>query len=235
MGDASELRRRFDALARAYPPGQHGRWAAHERSNALDGWFVDAIDRSGHVAVVALGGYGRRLQMPCSDVDVLVIHDGLDEATLEELGRLLWYPLWDRGFTVTPLVRTPEECVEAAAQRLDSCTAMLDARRLAGPEALVRRAIEPVRDAVRSDPAGFAARLMVERDRRGERAGSCAHDLAPDLKDGFGGEITGVGLQSKVYSIPEFLQMVIDGDFTSEKWKSWMALSPLGCWTKCHR
>ena len=42
------------------------------------------------------------------------------------------------------------------------------------------------------------------------------------LKDGFGGEITGVGLQSKVYSIPEFLQMVIDGDFTSEKWKSWM-------------
>jgi len=187
MGDASELRRRFDALARAYPPGQHGRWAAHERSDALDGWFVDAIDRSGHVAVVALGGYGRRLQMPCSDVDVLVIHDGLDEATLEELGRLLWYPLWDRGFTVTPLVRTPEECVEAAAQRLDSCTAMLDARRLAGPEALVRRAIEPVRDAVRSDPAGFAARLLVERDRRGERAGSCAHDLAPDLKDGLGG------------------------------------------------
>jgi ABC-type glycerol-3-phosphate transport system substrate-binding protein len=25
-----------------------------------------------------------------------------------------------------------------------------------------------------------------------------------------------------VYSIPDFLQMVIDGDFTSEKWKSWM-------------
>lgn len=42
------------------------------------------------------------------------------------------------------------------------------------------------------------------------------------LKDGFGGEITGVGLQSKVFTIPQFLQMVIDGDFTSEKWKSWI-------------
>src|SRR6185437_13261488 len=42
------------------------------------------------------------------------------------------------------------------------------------------------------------------------------------LKDGFGGEITGVGLQSQVYTIPELLQMVIDGDFKSDKWKSWI-------------
>jgi [protein-PII] uridylyltransferase len=187
MGDATELRRRFDALARAYPPGQHGRWAAHERSDALDSWFVDALGDTADVAVVALGGYGRRLQLPASDVDVLVLHDSIDETRLEELGRRLWYPLWDRGFTVTPLVRTPTECQEAAAERLDSCTALLDARTLAGPEDLVRRAIEPVREDVQRDPASFASRLVVERDRRAERAGSCAYDLAPDLKDGLGG------------------------------------------------
>ena len=187
MGDAADLRRRFDALARAYPPGQHGRWAAHERSDALDAWFIDAVEGTADVAVVALGGYGRRLQLPASDVDVLVLHDDIDESTLEELGRRLWYPLWDRGFTVTPLVRTPTECREAAAERLDSCTALLDARTLAGPEDLARRAIESVREDVQRDPAGFASRLVVERDRRAERAGSCAYDLAPDLKDGLGG------------------------------------------------
>jgi [protein-PII] uridylyltransferase len=187
MGDASDLRRRFDALARAYPPGQHGRWAAHERADALDAWFIDGVGGAGNVAVVALGGYGRRLQLPCSDVDVLLIHDGLDESTLEELGRQLWYPLWDRGFTVTPLVRTPTECQAAAAQRLDSCTALLDARRLTGPERLVREAVDPVRDAVRADPSAFASRLLDERERRAARSGSCAHDLAPDLKDGLGG------------------------------------------------
>ena len=186
MGDASELRRRFDALARAYPPGQHGRWAANERAAALDDWFVDAVG-SADVAVVALGGYGRRLQLPASDVDVLVIHGGLDEAALEDLGRQLWYPLWDRGFTVTPLVRTPAECQGAAAQRLDSCTALLDARRLTGPERLFRRAVDPVLEAVRADPSSFASRLLEERDHRAERSGSCAYDLEPDLKDGLGG------------------------------------------------
>jgi raffinose/stachyose/melibiose transport system substrate-binding protein len=42
------------------------------------------------------------------------------------------------------------------------------------------------------------------------------------LKDGFGGEITGVGLQSQVLTTPQFLQMVIDGDFKSDLWKSWL-------------
>jgi [protein-PII] uridylyltransferase len=187
MGDATELRRRFDALARAYPPGQHGRWAARERADALDAWFVAAAAGASDVAVVALGGYGRRLQLPASDVDVLLIHEGIDDARLEELGRRLWYPLWDRGFSVTPLVRTPDGCIEAAAERLDSCTAMLDARVLIGSGALAARAIEPVIASVRTGGAGFASRLIEARDARGERAGSCAFDLAPDLKDGLGG------------------------------------------------
>src|SRR6185312_13201274 len=42
MASAEALRTRFDALARAYPPGQHGRWAARERADALDGWFREA-------------------------------------------------------------------------------------------------------------------------------------------------------------------------------------------------
>ena len=42
MADVSTLRTRIDALARAYPPGQHGRWLARERADALDAWFVEA-------------------------------------------------------------------------------------------------------------------------------------------------------------------------------------------------
>jgi [protein-PII] uridylyltransferase len=187
MGDATELRRRFDALARAYPPGQHGRWAAHERADALDAWFTETGADVSHVAIVALGGYGRRLQLPASDVDVLLIHDGLDEPSLEELGRRLWYPLWDRGFSVTPLVRTPDESIRAAAERLDSCTAMLDARVIVGSASVASDAIDPVIGSVRADASAFAARLVEARELRRARAGSCASDLAPDLQDGLGG------------------------------------------------
>jgi len=47
--------------------------------------------------------------------------------------------------------------------------------------------------------------------------------LVVGLKDGFGGEMLASALQAQVYTVPELLQMVIDGDFNSAKWKSWIA------------
>src|SRR3954471_1631579 len=164
MADAVALHRRFDALARAYPPGQHGRWAARERSDALDGWFAAAIEPAPDgVALVALGGYGRRLQLPGSDVDVLLVHEGLDPAALTELGERLWYPLWDQGFALTPLVRTPVECLQAARDRLDSCT---DARRPCGRG--VHRAGRR-RDRCRGHRVGDRSRRVRPRHRRRSR------------------------------------------------------------------
>ena len=180
MADAAELRTRFDALARAYPSGQHGRWAAGQRSNALDAWFAEAFDDvGGRVALLALGGYGRGLQLPGSDIDVLLVHDDVDAAVLAELGEQLWYPLWDQGWTVTPLVRTPAECVEAARERLDSCTAMLDARVIAGAGAIRRRGDRARRSrggrSIRrrsrtgSNETAFGARRQPARARRTSR------------------------------------------------------------------
>jgi len=81
MANAEALRTRFDALARAYPPGQHGRWAARERADALDGWFREAFEPSPDgVALVALGGYGRRRQLPGSDIDVWIAVSGTSSA-----------------------------------------------------------------------------------------------------------------------------------------------------------
>lgn len=188
MANAAALRTRFDALARAYPPGQHGRWAARERSDALDGWFAAAMEGAPEgVALVALGGYGRRLQLPGSDIDVLLVHDGLDASILTSLGERLWYPLWDQGWTVTPLVRTPAECVDAARERLDSCTAMLDARVITQATDLGTSATDAVVAQASADPAMFARAIVDDRARRAERSGSCASDLSPDLKEGLGG------------------------------------------------
>src|SRR4051794_4277700 len=205
MADAVALHRRFDALARAYPPGQHGRWAARERSDALDGWFAAAIEPAPDgVALVALGGYGRRLQLPGSDVDVLLVHEGLDPAALTELGERLWYPLWDQGFALTPLVRTPVECLQAARDRLDSCTAMLDGRVVAASTALGVAAIDAVVIESATDPVAFARAIVDDRARRAERSGSCAADLSPNLKDGLGGlrDIAVLGWLARVLGEP---------------------------------
>jgi [protein-PII] uridylyltransferase len=184
------LRAELEALERAYTSGHHGRWAARRRADLVDAclqqlWWT--ADPPPEVSLAALGGYGRRMQLPASDVDLLMLHDGLPADELERLSRAIAYPLWDAGFAVGQLVRTPTECLEAGRERLDSLTAMLDARPVAGDTFLLMRAMTPVLEEVQADPQGFAARIRSEALRRRERFGSCAHLLEPDLKEGEGG------------------------------------------------
>jgi [protein-PII] uridylyltransferase len=137
------------------------------------------------VALVATGGYGRRVQLPASDVDLLIVHDHAVAPT--EVADALLYPLWDAGFAVGHAVRTLEQCAAAAAEHLDAWTAMLDGRPVAGDASLADRALRTVRAAARSDAPAFARRIRDAAKARRDRYGSCAHLLEPDLKEGSGG------------------------------------------------
>ena len=184
------LRDELGALDRAYSVGHHGRWAAHRRAALLDTCLRALWERAGappRTGLAALGGFGRGLQLPMSDVDLLIVHEGVAESDVVRLADAILYPLWDAGFAVGHVVRTPAECLRAAEERLDSWTAMLDGRALAGDEDLVARALAPVRARAHAGSEGFAARIKEAADRRAERFGSCAHLLEPDLKEGSGG------------------------------------------------
>ena len=187
----ARLREDLAALDRAYTPGHQGRWLAHRRSDVLDGTLtrlLEAAAAPGGIALAALGGYGRRELLPGSDVDLLIVHDGGRGPTeVEALAQRILYPLWDAGLDVGQAVRTPAECVEAAAARLDTTTAMLDLRPIAGDVSLAHEARVRVLDPVRADPRGFAERLREARADRRARYGSAAHLLEPDLKEGEGG------------------------------------------------
>lgn len=178
------------ALDRAYSPGHHGRWSAERRSGLLDACltrlFEDAGAPSG-IALGALGGYGRRMQMPHSDVDVLLVHEGLPTEEIESLARTLFYPLWDAGLTLGQAVRTPAECMAAADGRLDTFTAMLDARLLVGDGALFEQALLPVRENARAAGIGFVKRLQEAAAARRAKFGSAGHLLEPDVKESTGG------------------------------------------------
>jgi [protein-PII] uridylyltransferase len=184
---AARLRAELEALERAYSPGHHGLWAGRRRADLIDAAVAELFRRAGAPAgtsLVALGGYGRRTQLPRSDVDLLVLHDGAAE--VEALADAVLYPLWDAGFEVGHAVRTVEDCV-AACERLDAAAAMLDARHLVGDEPLSDTARSAVETWVRRDPAAFVERVAADADRRRERFGSTAHLLEPELKEGSGG------------------------------------------------
>lgn len=157
---------------------------------AVDGVLTDLAGqlRGPHrVAVAATGGYSRAELCPGSDLDLLLVYRGLEEAALERLVRTVVYPLWDAGLTVGYAVRTPEETAALAAEDLDTATATLDARLVAGDGLLVREVVEGTVERLRADPGEFLGRLEEADTARRARAGDAAEVLAPDLKRGAGG------------------------------------------------
>lgn len=177
------------ALERAYSPGHHGIWAARRRAQLVDGTLRDLFERADAppgTAVAAVGGYGRGILLPRSDIDLLLVHDGSDAHAVAALADVLLYPLWNAGLDVGHAVRTPEEC-EEAAERLDVGAAMLDIRCVAGAEALVADVAGRIEAWARRDPLVFAEAVRNDAERRAERFGSAAHLLEPDLKEGSGG------------------------------------------------
>jgi [protein-PII] uridylyltransferase len=189
----SRLRDELASLDRAYSQGHHGRWSSKRRTELVDAalrsLFQDAAgaDGAGRVALVALGGYARSTLAPSSDIDLMLIHEGSDPDAVARLADALLYPLWDAGFDVGHAVRTPSEALEAARETLDGLTAQMDARHLAGQEALTRDLVTAVTAIASEDPLGFALRLREAAAARRQRYGSTAHLLEPDLKDGAGG------------------------------------------------
>ncbi|MFE9000627.1 [protein-PII] uridylyltransferase [Streptomyces sp. NPDC007875] len=140
------------------------------------------------VALVAVGGYGRGELSPRSDLDVLLLHDGsADRSALAALADHVWYPVWDLGLALDHSVRTPDEARATAAEDLKVQLGLLDARHIAGDQALTA----DLRTTVLADWRAQAPRRLPELHalcrQRAERHGELQFLLEPDLKEARGG------------------------------------------------
>ena len=186
------MARRLEPILDA--PDLGGRAFCEAHTVAADAWlaslFDDALRASNgaidprRVALVAVGGFGRAELCPWSDLDLLLLHDGVDVETLAEA---LWYPIWDRGLKLGHTVATPEECVHLVEQELDRATALLDTRRIGGDADLVDELDRLVGDSWARRAPAFLERLATSSTRRRSKFGHVAFRLEPDLKEGAGG------------------------------------------------
>jgi [protein-PII] uridylyltransferase len=189
-GPVGRLLEDLRSLDRAYSAGHHGLWSGRRRADLVDACIRDLASDARmpeDVALVALGGYGRGVLVPGSDLDLLILHDPSSTTEVAALAEDLLYPLWDSGLRVGHAVRTPDACVEIAAERLDATTAMLDGRVLAGSRSSWDDVRSALLELVRRDPRAFAERLAADREARRDRFGSVSSLLEPELKEGVGG------------------------------------------------
>jgi [protein-PII] uridylyltransferase len=188
-------------LERAYSPAHHGRWSARRRSGLVDD-AVRALAEGleGRVAVVALGGYGRRMLCPGSDVDLMVLHGERRGDRVREMAERLFYPFWDAGFALGHAVRTVKECLSGARERIDTACSLLDARLVWGEAGLEAELAAGLRRSLRKNSAGFLRALRADAAKRHEEHPPCSAAVEPDLKEGSGGlrDINAIGWASAV-------------------------------------
>ena len=138
-------------------------------------------------SIVATGSLGRRELVPYSDLDLLLLHDGMPADTVRQVADQLWYPLWDANIRLDHSVRTVAETLRVAGADVSAGLAMLDARHIAGDEELSSRLIEGVRRQWRTEIRSLFGELVEETHARWRRIGEIAHRAEPDLKLGRGG------------------------------------------------
>ncbi|HTW26141.1 MAG TPA: [protein-PII] uridylyltransferase [Acetobacteraceae bacterium] len=145
------------------------------------------------LSVVATGGYGRGMLAPFSDIDLLFLTDdrGRDaEPSPRVLSAVefMLYFLWDLGLKVGHATRSVRQCVAEAERDVTIRTSLIDARLIAGDEALFERFEESYGAACRQAGfAGFIEAKQAERDARHHRYGDTPFLVEPNIKEGRGG------------------------------------------------
>src|SRR5580700_1472520 len=156
------------------------------RTTETDRWLAGLLGAEPGVALVAVGGYGRKELLPGSDLDVLMLHDGRDG--IARIADRIWYPVWDSGAHLDHAVRTVPQARRVARNDLKVALGLLNARHVAGDLDLTTRLREVALDDWRSNARTRLAELRELHEERTRLHGELAFLLEPDLKESRGGQ-----------------------------------------------
>ncbi len=186
--DTSLRERRRDLLARTDLQGEaFCRAYAAEADEWLSGVAARAVGETHrHLALLAVGGYGRGSLCPYSDLDVVLLHRG--HRDIKAVADAIWYPVWDEGVHLDHSVRSPAEVLSAAADDVRVALGLLDARLVWGDAKVADPLVARVRTAWRESlGTRYLPDLEAQMRDRHRGVGDVAFLLEPDLKESHGG------------------------------------------------
>ena len=140
------------------------------------------------LAVLAVGGFGRRELFPHSDVDLLLLSD---RQTLPENQRsavsAFLQNLWDSGLRISHSLRTPAECCELQDRNVELSISLLDQRFVAGDGVLYARLGAMLPRFVHGQRHSLLGQLCRLARERHARQSESIHQLEPNIKEAPGG------------------------------------------------
>src|SRR5713101_7270064 len=139
--------------------------------------------------LVALGGFGRRVLFPHSDVDILFLHaDRSTEDSLRDPVRTFCQELWDLRLKLGPTTRTLAECDQFDPQNVEFTISLLDCRFVAGDRQLFDRLHDKVLPKFFVREGNYIIQQLTEVTRsRHAKYGNTVFHLEPNIKEAPGG------------------------------------------------
>ena len=176
------------------------------------------------LAIVAVGGYGRGVMAPGSDLDLLFLCAARPAPVVASIVEAILYYLWDLRQKVGHATRSIDECLRQARADMTIRTTLLETRFILGDERLAgeldrRFDAEVVRGTARE----FVAAKLAERDARLARIGGSRYLVEPNVKEGKGGlrDIhTLFWIAKYVYRLRDVEGLVAAGLFTQRELQS---------------
>jgi [protein-PII] uridylyltransferase len=141
------------------------------------------------VALLALGGFGRKWLFPHSDIDLLFLHASeRTESEFKDRIRQFSQEIWDLRMKLSPATRKLSECDRYDSENLEFTVSLLDARYLTGdPSVFAQLQDTSVPKLLARDGKVFSQRLADLTRTRHAKFGETVFHLEPNVKDGPGG------------------------------------------------
>ena len=191
------LRAEEQRVRAVHDAGGGGCEVAGLRAEVLDRLLttIFQVATNGHdtdgIALVANGGYGRRLLNPGSDIDLLFLLPQASHKLSKELKGMVegvLYPLFDLGFKVGHASRSIAECVKEARSDPVTRTSLFDDRLLCGDENLFARFKQRFRqDCIEKDRDRFFSERRADVEARYHKFSSTVFLQEPNVKESPGG------------------------------------------------
>ncbi len=193
------LARGRDEARKSLEAGGTGRACAETLSAQVDDLLGVALDlaarwlapaRAGAAlpTIVAVGGYGRGMLAPGSDIDLLFLLPDKPTPAVEKIVEALLYVLWDLKQKVGHATRTVDECLKQGRGDITIRTTLIEARLVTGDSKLFETLQTRFdKEIVAKTAQEFVAAKLAEREDRVRRAGASRYIVEPNVKEGKGG------------------------------------------------
>ncbi|NOZ10979.1 MAG: [protein-PII] uridylyltransferase [Gammaproteobacteria bacterium] len=207
-------------------PGQdivhHHAWLVDQL--LIQAWtlYLEKLQPTHELALIAVGGYGRGELHPGSDVDLMFLLRGNHHKKIQPFSEAFLRFLWDMGLEVGHSVRSIQDCANESRKDITVATNILESRLLHGDPKLFQKMLKATAPPkIWSSKAFFEAKWQEQLNRH-HRYHDTAYNLEPNLKEGPGGlrDIQMVGWVAKRhFSVDSIHDLVGHGFLTEEEYR----------------